>query len=229
MRLTVSLICLMLCLTASAQSEKFLELGIKAGIINYQGDLQQALFTASGSRPAIGVMLRYSIGEKYTVRGALEFGNLSADDADNSNNPGLRARGYSFDANLIATEAVFEFLPLGKERQNNGIFLQQINPYLFAGLGFARANAVVSTANPADAVKFPEANDQSNFITIPFGAGVRWDVASGLAIGVEANWRPTFSDYLDGVSVNGRAEGEDWFWSAGGYVSFTFNSNKKGI
>lgn len=229
MRLTFSSLLVLFCLSGFSQTQNFFEFGIKAGVVNYQGDLQEALFTPSGSRPAIGAMLRYSIGEKYAVRGALEFGNISSDDADNSKSANLRARGYSFESDLISAEAVFEYLPFGKERLSNGIFLQQINPYVFGGLGFAHANAVVSTADPADASKFPEANDQSNFITVPFGAGVRWDVANGLAIGAEANWRATFSDYLDGVSINGRADRDDWFWSAGGYVSFTFGKKNNAM
>ncbi len=223
MRLSLLFTCV-LALASTASAQNYLELGLKAGVINYQGDLQDKLFTASGSRPAFGAMLRYSYGEKFALRAMVEAGNISADDKDNSD-PQLVARGFSFESSLLTAELVAEWLPFGKERMSNGIFLSQINPYGLLGIGYARINAEVTTLNPADAQRFPEADDRSNFFTVPIGAGLRWDIASGLAIGAEANWRATFSDYVDGVSVNGRADREDWFWTAGGYVSFTFGGN----
>ncbi|MFK8056530.1 MAG: DUF6089 family protein [Saprospiraceae bacterium] len=224
-------LCLLFCASASflfAQSEdRYFEVGLKAGIVNYQGDLQKSLFTAAGSNALLGGFLRYSLNENFAVRGVLEGGTISADDADNSD---LAARGFSFESNIVAGEIVVEYLPLGKERFQNGIYFSQINPYVFAGLGTALADAEVTTANPADAGLFPEAGDRSTFFTLPLGAGVRADVVSGIAVGLEANFRATFNDYLDGVSVNGRADRNDWFWTFGGYASFTFgNQDKKSM
>ena len=212
-------------LYSQSQSEdRYFELGVKAGIVNYQGDLQEKLFTAAGSKVLFGGFLRYSVNEHFAVRGVLEVGNIAADDADN---PQLASRGLSFESNLLAGEVVAEYLPFGKERFQNGIYFAQINPYVFGGLGAAFADAEVSTLNPADAGRFPEANDQSSFFTIPLGAGVRADIGAGVSIGIEANWRATFNDYLDGVSVNGNADRNDWFWTAGAYASFTFGAQEK--
>jgi len=205
-----------------AQSDdRYFEIGLKAGIVNYQGDLQQSLFTAEGSNALLGGFLRYSLNENLAVRGALEGGTISADDADN---PDLADRGFSFISNIVAGEVVLEYLPLGKGRFQNGIYYSQINPYIFAGLGTAIADAEVSTVDPADARLFPEADDRSTFFTVPMGAGVRADVVSGIAVGLEVNFRATFNDYLDGVSVNGREDRNDWFWTFGGYASFTFGN-----
>ena len=209
----------------SQSEERYFEVGLKAGIVNYQGDLQEDLFTASGSKALFGGFLRYSLDEKFAVRGVLEVGNIAASDADN---PELAPRGLSFESNVFAGEVVVEYLPLGKERFQNGIFFTQINPYVFAGLGTAIIDAEVSTTNPADAARFPEANDRSNFFTVPFGAGVRADIASGFTLGLEANWRATFSDHVDGVSEElGNPDRNDWFWTAGAYVSFTFGNQDK--
>lgn len=205
--------------------QRFFEAGAKLGIVNYQGDLQEKLFTASGSQLLLGGFLRYSLSEVIAVRGVLEIGKLSADDVDSAER---RDRGFSFDANLVAGELVLEYLPFGKERFSNGIFMTQFNPYIMGGLGVAYADAVVTTRIPNDPrYMFPEQDDRSVFFTVPFGAGLRYDIISGIAIGMEANWRATFSDYLDGVSVNGRPDREDWFWTFGGYASFTFGRNKE--
>ena len=209
----------------SAQAgDGYFAVGIKAGIVNYQGDLQEKLFTAAGSNALLGGFLRYSLNENFAVRAVAEVGTLAADDADN---PALASRGFSFESNLLAGEVVVEYLPLGKERFQNGIYFSQINPYVFGGLGAAFADAEVTTANPLDASRFPEADDQSSFITVPLGAGVRADIASGFSLGIEANWRATFNDYLDGVSMNGRANRNDWFWTFGAYASFTFGNQDK--
>ena len=203
-------------------SDNHWEFGVRAGVVNYQGDLQRALFTAEGSRPAFGAILRYSYGNHFALRGSMELGNISADDADSDD---LRARGFSFESSLFAGELTFEYVPFGKEPYSNGIFNSQLNPYVFTGVGFAVADAEVSTVNPADAARFPEEDDQSAFITVPIGGGLRYSIASGISVGVEANWRPTFSDVLDGVSVNGNPDAMDWFWTFGGYVSFTFGAD----
>jgi len=210
----------------SAQ-DRYFELGLKAGVVNYQGDLQQSLFTAAGSKPLLGGFLRYSLNNNFALRAVAEAGTLAADDADS---PDRISRGFSFESNLVAGEIVAEYLPFGKDRFQNGIYFTQINPYIFAGLGAAYADAEVMTANPADANLFPEADDQAAFFTLPLGAGVRADIGGGISIGIEANWRATFNDYLDGVSVNGRSNRNDWFWTFGGYASFTFgNVDKKSM
>ena len=200
----------------------YLEVGLKAGVVNYQGDLQRALFTTAGSNPLVGGFLRYSFGQKVALRAVAEFGRLAADDANNAD---LANRGFSFEAPLYAGELSVEVLPLGRERYSNGIYQSQWNPYLLLGLGIARADATVTTQLPNDP-RFPEADDRSVFVTLPFGGGLRYDIASGFAVGAEANWRATFSDYLDGVSVNGRSDREDWFWTFGVYASFTFGRNE---
>lgn len=222
MRFTFLIATSMLCSGLLLAQDRYFEIGAKAGIVNYQGDLQQSLFTTSGSNALVGGFLRYSIDANFAVRGVLEAGTIGADDIDNSQ---LASRGFSFESNIVAGEIVVEYLPLGKERYQNGIFLTQVNPYLFAGLGAAVADAEVMTSNPADALLFPEADDRSNFITVPLGAGVRVDIASGFTLGLEANWRATFNDYLDGVSVNGNSDRNDWFWTAGAYASFTFGNS----
>lgn len=42
-------------------------------------------------------------------------------------------------------------------------------------------------------------------LIIPFGAGVKWYVKNGFSVGLEVNYRYTFSDFLDGVG-NGKYE-----------------------
>ena len=203
-----------------AERERRLELGLKAGIVNYQGDVQRRIFTAAGSNVLGGAFLRYSASPKLAVRASISVGKLSATDADN---PELVARGFSFEAPMQTGEVTLEYLPLGKERFNNGILVSQLNPYVLAGVGFAHVKAEVSTMLAND-TRFPEANDRDWFFTVPFGAGLRYDVAAGVAVGVEAIWRATFSDQIDGISVNGRADREDWFWTAGAYVSIALGS-----
>ena len=225
MRLAIFVFSMLVLCGLQAQGEdRYFEVGIKAGIVNYQGDLQKSLFTAAGSNPLFGAFLRYNLNDQFALRAVGEVGTLAADDADNSE---LNSRGFSFESGLAAGEIVVEYLPFGKDRFQNGIYFSQINPYLLLGLGAAYADAEVSVTDPADASKFPEANDQAAFFTLPIGGGVRYDIASGFAAGLEVNWRATFNDYLDGVSVNGRSDRNDWFWTFGAYASFTFGNQDK--
>jgi hypothetical protein len=71
-----------------------------------------------------------------------------------------------------------------------------------------------SNSNSVDVEEFQEVDlvDSKNSkyyskstIIIPFGAGVKWYVKNGFSVGLEVNYRYTFSDFLDGVG-NGKYE-----------------------
>jgi len=90
------------------------------------------------------------------------------------------------------------------------------------GIGSTVAEAELSFKNADDADKFPEVNDTGNFIVVPVGAGLRLDLLENVTLGFELGWRNTFSDYLDSVSINGRADNNDWYLFGGTTLTFLF-------
>lgn len=200
----------------------YLEVGLRGGIMNYQGDVQPGLFAAAGNRVSYGGLLRYSIGNKLALRAQVEAGEIAATDAENDNERS-RTRGISFEAPVVAAELLLEVLPLGQDRYSNGYTVRQLNPFAYVGAGYAHVDAEVASTNGFFANRLPEVGDHDDFLTVAVGGGLRYDIDYGLAVTAEGITRAMLSDYADGVSENGNPLLDDWVWSLGLTVSYTFD------
>ena len=218
----VSIVTLAAARPAVAQDDPGIEIGLRAGLLNYQGDLQSQILSDYGSRFVFGGFVRHAFATKWAVRGMLEAGTLAASDLDE---PGRANRGFSFEAPLVAVEATVEWLPFRREVGTGlGAGYNRFNPYGFVGLGYTRAEAAVSVAGVADDSRFPEVGDRSDFLAIPVGGGLRYDFDNGLAVGGEVTGRSVLSDYLDGISENASPTIDDYYWSGVLWVSYKLGS-----
>ena len=215
--LTASL-SILLAASGRAQLTHDVEFAMFAGVTNYLGDLAEYNLEYNETRPAYGLVFRYQVTPKFTVRAHYIHGTLGGNDRNSNTN---RVRGYSFTAPLDEYAALLEYYPFGKHRYNNaGIFLPRLSPYIFVGGAFASARSTV--VSPPDApVSFPVAEDKSHFWVTPVGGGVRFDLVNHLNVSLEVGVRNAFSDYLDGVSA-GSSANEDWYWFGGLTVGYYF-------
>jgi hypothetical protein len=117
-----------------------------------------------------------------------------------------------------------EWLPFGKYRFNKvGLFRPQINPFLTLGIGSSFAvnkNLEWQNSGVQPRIGFPEEEDKDNFLIIPIGGGIRFDVTQWTTLAAEAGWRYAQSDYLDGVSINGNPDKNDWYF----FMGFTLST-----
>lgn len=213
---------------ATAQTSPEFEVGIRGGILGYQGDLQSAVLSDYGTRPVFGAFVRYPLAEKLAVRGSFEAGTLAASDADAGPGEGRFGRGLSFEAPLFNVEVVGEWLPF---RRISGKGLSsgynRLNPYGFVGVGYTHAGAEVTSANVADDARFPEPGDVSDFFAVPVGGGLRYDFPSGLAVGAEGTLRTVFSDRLDGITgATVQSTTDDYYWSTVLWVSYRLGGGR---
>ncbi len=192
---------LLLPLVVSAQDW---EGGVFLGISNYQGDLVEKAVDLGDAGFAYGVFVRRHINEKFSVRGAITGGKIKGDDSDRER------RDFRFEANIVEFAVMAEWNFLGRERYNDlGQFVKTTTPYIFLGLGGALADPDV-TGLPADSRDLME--DFSSFrFALPFGVGVKHDFSERISLGLEAGFRPTFNDYLDGVSESANPDDNDWY------------------
>jgi len=218
--ISLTLVALFTCLSFAVSAQQKVEFGGFAGFANYQGDLADENIQIGETKVSFGGIVRYHVQPKFIIRGSLFFGQITGDDA---NSETLASRGYSFKANVLEASLIGEYNILGKPRFNNaGVFNRQVSPYVFLGIGSTVAEAELSFKNADDADKFPEVNDTGNFIVVPVGAGLRLDLLENVTLGFELGWRNTFSDYLDSVSINGRADNNDWYLFGGTTLTFLF-------
>lgn len=192
------------------------------GFANYQGDLVAPQIEFSESRYSYGAFLRYHLNDKVKIKANGYFGFIGGDDANN-NDSGLRSRGWSFKSDLLEVVALAEYHPIGKYRYGNaGIFKRQVSPYVFAGVGMVHIEPEVTVTKPEDEGLFPEQGFNSTSISLPLGAGVRFDLIEEMSLGLEGGWRVTFNDYIDGVSTNGNSDKNDLYIFIGTTLSFYF-------
>ena len=194
---------------------KGLSVGATIGAANYQGDLVDApLFYLSETSFGAGIYGRYQFNDKFAARLQYSYGKLSGDDANHSNTE-LNNRGFSFTSTISEVAIMAEILPFSSDGSS-------INPYIFAGAGMNFFDATpISDGKAAGATLalFTDdldalPNNESSF-GIPIGVGIRFGLTDKIRLGAEIGFHATFSDYLDGISLSGNPDQNDW-WSMGG-------------
>ena len=182
------------------------EVGLIFGTSGYSGDLTpNTNYLSTGQRHAsLGIFLRKDLNRFTAVRGTFTYGKLSGDDAK-SNIEGIQNRNLSFQSNLLELSLVGEINPLGTNSTG-----RRLQPYLYGGIAVfhfkpeANYNGQLVELQPLGT----EGQGMDGFdkpykltqISIPLGAGVKYQITERINIGVDVGVRKTFTDYLDDVS-----------------------------
>jgi hypothetical protein len=107
----------------------------------------------------------------------------------------------------VCLQTEYNFLPY-TPNQNKWDY----TPYL--AVGFAGALVAGSDAGT------------SNFISLPFSAGLKFTVSSRISAGLEWSFRKTFTDRLDGLeNPSGKSSvlhNNDWYSMLGVFITFKF-------
>ena len=213
---------LYICLLPLCMKAQEVELGGFFGIATYQGDLAEEHIELGETKLSTGFIIKYHINPYVVLKGSVFNGRVTGNDA---NSPSLADRGWSFHADIREYGTMLEYNILGIDRYNRiGKFDFAWTPYVFSGLIFSRAEAILNVPE-TDAHLFPETRDTSNFFGFPVGGGMRLDISEFTSLGVEYGWRAIFSDYLDSVSVNGRQDKNDWYSFGGITLTFFIGQN----
>ncbi len=187
------------------------EVGLFAGISNYQGDLSAGSFKGifAQSRPSVGLFGRYNFNDFFAARLAFNYGQISSDDAL-SNNQAQIDRNLNFRSTILEFGAMGEINIPGFQPY---ALAKVFSPYVFVGIMGVYYNPKTSYENSwvklqplgtegQGLAEYPDRKKYSkvNF-SIPFGIGVKWAITDLIVIGFEAGPRKTFTDYLDDVST----------------------------
>lgn len=189
------------------QYEHIHEVGLGVGAFNYTGDLSEHI-NFRDTKPGANFFYRYNFkNEASVLRLNIGGGRLGADEKNSSD---LRrvARGASFLGTVLETSLVYEYDFFNFRDIDNIYFM---SPYLYGGIGGTSF--------------FSDTNLNSQFVSIPFGTGIKFRLKGGWNIGLEMGARKNFTDALD--SNKNETEfsssiGTDWHYFAGINVSYTF-------
>jgi len=200
-------------------AQKVNEIGGYLGLANYQGDFTQANLELKDTRYAIGLLHRYHFNPKLMLRNAATLARLGGADENAEDSRIRTARNWNFKSTLIEVSTGFEWMPLRKTNYGDtGVFRPQLNPYLFAGIGFAVSNSNLDTSQSRE-FKLNDTGGSNNLLVVPFGGGLRFDFKERISLASEISWRYTGSDYVDGVSA-GKQINADWYFFTG--ISFSY-------
>jgi OmpA-OmpF porin, OOP family len=214
-----------ICFSCMLKAQSF-EIGPLLGGSNYQGDLADGIVVLKETRPAYGVIMRYTPLKFLSFRLGFVQAGIVGDDA-NSTNIDIRKRGYKISANMSELSILTEWQLPSYGTSGQGIFKQSITPFVFAGVGFAsRDRDPTGPDNSSGYSPFPEFDSKKSFISIPIGGGVKYNFAPNFSTSLEWGLRATFSDYVDGVSQNANPLKNDYYMIGG--LSFTYILNGGG-
>jgi hypothetical protein len=220
-----------------AQDEKpRYEFGINLGFLVYQGDLTPNRIGAFETQKfSVGLHASRILNSTVLVRGHLLLGKLKGDDAVYTKPEYRQQRNFNFTSPVTELTAQMVYNPLGRNYIEKGF-----SPYVFAGVGlslvkvnrdwsnfnaeyFGSETSEISTGLAADAAR----NTPRLLPVIPIGSGIKYFFTPRLAANVEASYRLTRTDYLDGFSQAANAQkGDHYLNYSAGIIYRTGSKNK---
>ncbi|PST82259.1 hypothetical protein C7T94_15820 [Pedobacter yulinensis] len=176
------------------------ELGLSGGAAGYMGDLNPSNpFRISG--PSAAVYGKIHFDAHFGLRGQYSYGSISARDS-RSSNAQIRKRNLSFKSPLHEAALLLDFNFMD---YFSGGGRQFMTPYLFAGVA---ATAFEPSAKyQGSTYRLAEYRTEGQdvpynriVVSIPYGAGFRYNFRGNWSVFSEIGYRTSTSDYLDDVS-----------------------------
>jgi len=191
------------------------QIGFSLGTANYLGDLANKSvvpiiggLNGKAFRPTLGMNYRYNFTYFTSIRAEVVYARLYGNDANTNGDPHRLNRNLHFKTDLLDFSAMIEWnilkYEIGSKKRN-------FTPYIGVGIaGFyfnpqAELDGKWYELQPLGlegqgkngVKKYAQVN-----VAIPFTTGIKYNVNKSLALGVEFQYRITFTDYLDDVSDN---------------------------
>lgn len=185
------------------------ELGLLIGATTYMGDLNPYK-PYLNPHLAGGILFRYNIHSRLSMRVNFLYGKVEGDDSDYGNEPSMVDRNLNFTSTIYEGAAGFEFnyfpFQLGHHKYNG-------TAYLLAEIGLFRMNPVTEYDGNEYELQPLGTEGQGSSLSnkknysliqpvIPLGAGVRLSLGERVSLNLEIGIRKTFTDYLDDVGSN---------------------------
>jgi OmpA-OmpF porin, OOP family len=215
--------CILLAMPVLSFSQKYWEVSVGGGLMNYYGDLTPPLFTLKEVHPGGQLSVRRYFDRQHAVRVNILHGTLTGNDRNFDRN---YLRGNSFVGRLTEVSVLGEFDIKGRKRFSAKLGYQKTSsPYFFGGASMAYSNPVAryGQADSGDADK-----DYIDWhVGMPVGGGFRFDLKQNIVLSIELGYRFTISDYLDGTQATGNAYKNDSYTFGGIQIGYRFYDKEK--
>ncbi|AYQ36085.1 DUF6089 family protein [Runella sp. SP2] len=225
----ISALLLLSARAAFCQSMHRWEVGIGTGTVGYLGDLNRHDLWPREFRPSVNLYARKYIGDVVALRYNVQGGQFWGRD---KHYPTRLSRNLTLETNFVENSLLLEWDFYNMNpifyRQQNG-FQSFFSPYFFSGISVVYAKPQINfdeSQTPytwiREGIAIDRAANYSAFhLSFPVGLGIKYDVSPEWIVGLEASFRLSTSDYLDGVSYAGNAKKND------AYQVATFNITRR--
>lgn len=203
-------------------SQYYWDFGLNLGPSNYVGDIGGKEKTRRDyfvdmhlktTRWVVGGYARYKATPKWYLRSNLNWIRLTAFDS-NSLNPARVGRNLNFRNNVIEASVRGEYVfERTSDVGRTGRYRLAFDAYLFGGAGVfyhnpkAQYNGKWIALQPL--MTEAQVKPYSRFqFTIPYGIGMHYTIDRKYRIGLELEYRTTFTDYLDDISTTFPQKGQ---------------------
>ncbi|GAB2684264.1 hypothetical protein GCM10027037_01710 [Mucilaginibacter koreensis] len=190
---------LLLLLTSVLHAQTW-ELGAMGGGAGYIGDLNQANpLKLSGG--AVGGYVKRNFNGYLSLKLNATMGRISGADSTSHDEQSYN-RNLSFSTRLDELSLIGEFNFL---KYIPDVSKSRFTPYLYAGIGLLHFNPKAVYQGQTYYLRSYSTEGQSapyrNYVlTIPYGAGVKYNFAGKWTVGADMGYRTARTDYLDDVS-----------------------------
>lgn len=191
------LVLLLLTLSLNLMAQTW-EIGGFGGGTGYMGDLNQKNpLKVSGI--AAGAFLRYNFNGYISLGAGANYGMISAADSLSSNQQN-RIRNLSFSTRLLEASltAEFNFMEYVPSVSKN-IY----TPYVLFGIAYTNYNPKANYQGQTYDLRYFQTEGvvyKNNTVAIPFGIGIKYNIAGRLTLAANLSYRTAYTDYLDDVS-----------------------------
>jgi len=207
------------------------EIGIRAGLFIYQGDLTPER-AGSFKTPSFvfGINAARNLSRVLAVRLDLNRGSLRGNDAAYAQPDWRRQRNFNFSTPVTELSALLVWSAWGRSRR--------LSPYVFAGAGLALLRIRRDASNLNDAyfageglserVALDEAHRTPRVLpVVPAGIGLRYALTSHVSLNTEAAYRYTSTDYLDGFSQAANPSRPDHYYQYSVGATYSFGERNR--
>lgn len=196
-KLWLAAILLFISFNAKAQTW---EIGFMGGGAGYIGDLNPTN-PVKFSGASAGGYIKRNFNGYLSLKANAAVGRIGADDRE-SDNAQLYNRNLSFysrldEISLIGELNFFKYIP--------DVSKSRFTPYIYAGIGMVHFNPRTVYQGDMYYLRPLTTEGQSRqynnkVLTIPYGAGVKYNIAGKITLGADIGYRRPNTDYLDDVS-----------------------------
>jgi hypothetical protein len=202
----IAAFCLFQLIGSAQEFDKTASIGLSAGLVNYQGDLQPNSFTFKQSNAYLSIFGVKPLLNRVNLRFGGSIGAVEA--ADKHNRGYLVPRNLSFKSGIKELYAGVEVFLLNRQKM-------KLTPYVFAGVALFHFNPWTRDVQGDKVYLQPLSTEGQGLTAYPdrkvytltqyalcFAGGFKYTISPDVTLGWEISQRKTFTDHLDDVSAS---------------------------